>query len=122
MVVPVCSMVSTRWVRGGRGAKLLLVTFSFQVPEKLGCGPELAAVATARNPIARMLHPIVFRLCAKDISLKLPLEASYLIRHRNRAYNDLLIGHPEAMTPRDDFDPLAPQREAAFFYGLFLRG
>ena len=22
----------------------------------------------------------------------------------------------------DDFDPLAPQREAAFFYGLFLRG
>jgi hypothetical protein len=27
-----------------------------------------------------------------------------------------------SMTPRDDFDPLAPQREAAFFYGLFLRG
>src|ERR1700704_1191802 len=27
-----------------------------------------------------------------------------------------------AMTARDDFDPLAPQREAAFFYGLFLRG
>ena len=26
------------------------------------------------------------------------------------------------MTARDDFDPLAPQREAAFFYGLFLRG
>ncbi len=26
------------------------------------------------------------------------------------------------MTPADDFDPLAPQREAAFFYGLFLRG
>lgn len=26
------------------------------------------------------------------------------------------------MTPRDDTDPLAPQREAAFFYGLFLRG
>jgi hypothetical protein len=23
---------------------------------------------------------------------------------------------------RDDFDPLAPQREAAVFYGLFLRG
>lgn len=23
---------------------------------------------------------------------------------------------------RDDSDPLAPQREAAFFYGLFLRG
>jgi hypothetical protein len=29
---------------------------------------------------------------------------------------------PDAMTPRDDSDPLAPQREAAFFYGLFLRG
>lgn len=26
------------------------------------------------------------------------------------------------MTTGDDFDPLAPQREAAFFYGLFLRG
>ena len=26
------------------------------------------------------------------------------------------------MTAREDFDPLAPQREAAFFYGLFLRG
>jgi len=26
------------------------------------------------------------------------------------------------MTAKDDFDPLAPQREAAFFYGLFLRG
>ncbi len=26
------------------------------------------------------------------------------------------------MIVRDDNDPLAPQREAAFFYGLFLRG
>lgn len=26
------------------------------------------------------------------------------------------------MTASSDFDPLAPQREAAFFYGLFLRG
>lgn len=26
------------------------------------------------------------------------------------------------MTLRDEFDPLAPQREAAMFYGLFLRG
>jgi len=26
------------------------------------------------------------------------------------------------MIGRDDFDPLAPQREAAMFYGLFLRG
>ncbi len=26
------------------------------------------------------------------------------------------------MTLREEFDPLAPQREAAMFYGLFLRG
>ena len=26
------------------------------------------------------------------------------------------------MVSRDDIDPLAPQREAAIFYGLFLRG
>jgi len=26
------------------------------------------------------------------------------------------------MLARDEFDPLAPQREAAMFYGLFLRG
>ena len=26
------------------------------------------------------------------------------------------------MNTRDETDPLAPQREAAFFYGLFLRG
>jgi hypothetical protein len=26
------------------------------------------------------------------------------------------------ITARDAYDPLAPQREAAFFYGLFLRG
>jgi hypothetical protein len=29
---------------------------------------------------------------------------------------------PSSMTPGNDFDPLAPQREAAFFYGLFMRG
>ena len=27
-----------------------------------------------------------------------------------------------SMTPMDEYDSLAPQREAAFFYGLFLRG
>ncbi len=26
------------------------------------------------------------------------------------------------LTGREEFDPLAPQREAAIFYGLFLRG
>jgi hypothetical protein len=26
------------------------------------------------------------------------------------------------INPREDNDPMAPQREAAFFYGLFLRG
>lgn len=37
-------------------------------------------------------------------------------------YNDV----SRAMTPdqqvREDYDPQAPQREAAMFYGLFLRG
>ncbi len=28
----------------------------------------------------------------------------------------------QPMIVRDDSDPMAPQREAAFFYGLFLRG
>src|ERR1035441_3122299 len=28
----------------------------------------------------------------------------------------------DVMTVRDEYDPLAPQREAAFFYCLFLRG
>src|SRR5580658_2918255 len=33
----------------------------------------------------------------------------------------LTISNSE-MVVRDDSDPLAPHREAAFFYGLFLRG
>ena len=33
--------------------------------------------------------------------------------HRNPSPSSLLI---------DDIDPMAPQREAAMFYGLFLRG
>jgi hypothetical protein len=33
----------------------------------------------------------------------------------------LTLSNPELVV-RDDSDPLAPQREAAFFYGLFLRG
>lgn len=37
-------------------------------------------------------------------------------------YTNFFAEPGEAMTARDDFDPLAPQREAAFFYGLFLRG
>ena len=39
---------------------------------------------------------------------------------RDRRYTDIFA--ETFMTARDDFDPLAPQREAAFFYGLFLRG
>ena len=34
----------------------------------------------------------------------------------------LTVSLGTTMTARDDYDPLAPQREAAFFYGLFLRG
>src|SRR5215469_1160267 len=34
----------------------------------------------------------------------------------------LLFLMVQAMQFREEFDPLAPQREAALFYGLFLRG
>src|ERR1700740_1568014 len=44
----------------------------------------------------------------------------HLPRVRNGRYTDIFA--ETFMTARDDFDPLAPQREAAFFYGLFLRG
>jgi hypothetical protein len=37
-------------------------------------------------------------------------------------YTGFFRGEMIGMTPREDFDPLAPQREAAMFYGLFLRG
>ena len=39
-----------------------------------------------------------------------------------RVYTDNFVGTCSYMMAREDFDPLAPQREAAFFYGLFLRG
>ena len=34
----------------------------------------------------------------------------------------LYCGFGDAMAYVDEFDPMAPQREAALFYGLFLRG
>jgi hypothetical protein len=43
-----------------------------------------------------------------------------LIETDPHRYTDIFA--ETVMTARDDFDPLAPQREAAFFYGLFLRG
>jgi len=46
--------------------------------------------------------------------------------HERRVYTDLFsvsaIEQPWWITGRDDFDPAAPHREAALFYGLFLRG
>ncbi len=45
---------------------------------------------------------------------------NYLIEANADGYTGIFA--EIAMTARDDFDPLAPQREAAFFYGLFLRG
>jgi hypothetical protein len=41
---------------------------------------------------------------------------------RGPDYTGSFHGEMIGMTPREDFDPLAPQREAAMFYGLFLRG
>src|SRR5215475_13043465 len=37
-------------------------------------------------------------------------------------YTDSFHSEMIGMTGREEFDPLAPQREAALFYGLFLRG
>src|SRR6476646_12003560 len=51
------------------------------------------------------------RIIEKDL---LPGEA--------QVYTDNFVGTCCFMMAREDFDPLAPQREAAFFYGLFLRG
>lgn len=45
----------------------------------------------------------------------------HLIEASFESYTDRFAAHMD-MTARNDFDPLAPQREAAFFYGLFLRG
>jgi hypothetical protein len=45
--------------------------------------------------------------------------AAYCASERVRLYCGF-VG--EAMATLDDFDPQAPQREAALFYGLFLRG
>ncbi len=42
--------------------------------------------------------------------------------NNSRVYTGFFHGEMLGMTPREDFDPLAPQREAALFYGLFLRG
>jgi len=44
-----------------------------------------------------------------------------LIPGGGQGYNGVLADTVH-MTTREDFDPLAPHREAAFFYGLFLRG
>jgi hypothetical protein len=41
-----------------------------------------------------------------------------LFNRRNSLYDCGLI----MLLSRDELDPLAPQREAAMFYGLFLRG
>jgi hypothetical protein len=39
---------------------------------------------------------------------------------RFRVYTAVFVAQATAF--REDIDPLAPQREAAMFYGLFLRG
>src|SRR4029453_392076 len=44
------------------------------------------------------------------------------LRQGREAVYTYIFAEDSVMTARDDFDPLAPQREAAFFYGLFLRG
>jgi hypothetical protein len=43
-----------------------------------------------------------------------------LARSRFGVYTAVFVA--QAMAFREEIDPLAPQREAALFYGLFLRG
>jgi hypothetical protein len=45
-----------------------------------------------------------------------------LAQETSRGYTGNFADVENMITARDDYDPLAPQREAAFFYGLFLRG
>lgn len=63
----------------------------------------------------------------------LPIHCSKLTSEQCQGFDwDLPVSAPRLytdffadtvhMTVRDEYDPLAPQREAAFFYGLFLRG
>jgi len=47
----------------------------------------------------------------------------FILRLRVRIFEFILLfSMAQAMAFREEFDPLAPQREAALFYGLFLRG
>ena len=46
----------------------------------------------------------------------------YLPEQENRGYTLFSYAEFPGMTPAEDFDPRSPHREAAFFYGLFLRG
>jgi hypothetical protein len=68
-----------------------------------------------------------------DFTLFGKIELESILSRRDPTTNPLLQGSAlfilaflsmmhVSMTPRDDLDPLAPQREAAMFYGLFLRG
>jgi hypothetical protein len=72
--------------------------------DKIGFESPIAAVAATSAPRrGRLLHcPALFILAFfADVDLSM-MNLS--------------------MTSRDELDPLAPQREAAMFYGLFLRG
>jgi len=57
---------------------------------------------------------------AQDLCQKGPLLKSWgLAENPRRDYNSVFMPVPAGL---EEFDPLAPQREAALFYGLFLRG
>src|SRR5580692_7466253 len=57
------------------------------------------------------------RLLKCGLRVRMPLDSN-----SGPDYTGSFRGEMIGMTPRDEFDPLAPQREAAMFYGLFLRG
>jgi hypothetical protein len=49
-------------------------------------------------------------------------QSKLLDPNMRHGYTGFFADESSMITTRDDSDPLAPQREAAFFYGLFLRG
>jgi len=111
---PMYSSISFGWfpadsIRVGPG---ISVGIFFQ-PPKLSCRTRLMLASYRANP--RDVVPCSTRFPPVKKFAKTGLAVGSGRRYTN-------IFAKTFMTARDDLDPLAPQREAAFFYGLFLRG
>jgi hypothetical protein len=60
------------------------------------------------------------RQCLLSAGIRLLRDKTTLACFRFRVYTSVFVAQP--MEFREEIDPMAPQREAALFYGLFLRG